>query len=219
VSCYTCPSDYSSGGLIEGAPPEYNPVPAIIPGGVCKVRTASYAAMHGCNGAFAFPELIGNSCQADPSAVALVNGTIVELGNIKITSVTDGLSNTVIVTEKATSLFNQFALIDPTLASSFAWWVAGTPGDTVAMADYPPNAHRLATPSANYDKWVYIWSASASSFHPGGVNVLLGDGSVRFVKDSISSWPLGANQSKTPRGIWQALSTRNGSEIINSDSY
>jgi prepilin-type N-terminal cleavage/methylation domain-containing protein/prepilin-type processing-associated H-X9-DG protein len=47
----------------------------------------------------------------------------------------------------------------------------------------------------------------ASSQHPGGVNVLLGDGSVRFVKDSISMM------------TWQALGSRNGGEVLSSDSY
>ena len=41
-----------------------------------------------------------------------------------------------------------------------------------------------------------------SSYHPGGVNTLIGDGSVRFVKDS------------TALNVWQALSTRNGGEVI-----
>jgi prepilin-type N-terminal cleavage/methylation domain-containing protein/prepilin-type processing-associated H-X9-DG protein len=41
---------------------------------------------------------------------------------------------------------------------------------------------------------------SASSRHPGGVNVALGDGSVQFVTDSIS------------QRLWWAQGTRNGSE-------
>ncbi|MFO0956910.1 MAG: DUF1559 domain-containing protein [Isosphaeraceae bacterium] len=45
------------------------------------------------------------------------------------------------------------------------------------------------------------------SFHPGGVNVLLADGSVRFLKDSISPVTL------------RALVTANGQEVISSDSY
>jgi prepilin-type processing-associated H-X9-DG protein len=48
---------------------------------------------------------------------------------------------------------------------------------------------------------------TARSYHPGGVNVLMGDGSVRYVKSSIS-------------GItWRALGTVNGGEIISADAY
>ena len=46
-----------------------------------------------------------------------------------------------------------------------------------------------------------------SSKHPGGVNMLWGDGSVKFIKDTVNLQ------------IWQALGTRNGGEIISSDSY
>jgi prepilin-type processing-associated H-X9-DG protein len=46
-----------------------------------------------------------------------------------------------------------------------------------------------------------------SSYHSGGCNVVMGDGSVRFIKDSIS----------LPT-IW-ALGSRNQGEVISSDSY
>jgi prepilin-type N-terminal cleavage/methylation domain-containing protein/prepilin-type processing-associated H-X9-DG protein len=46
-----------------------------------------------------------------------------------------------------------------------------------------------------------------SSFHPGGANVLMGDGSVRFLKDSINMLT-----------IW-SLGSRAGGEIISSDSF
>lgn len=48
--------------------------------------------------------------------------------------------------------------------------------------------------------------ASRSS-HPGGVNSLLGDGSVRFVKDSVSEL------------TWWSLGTRNGGEVVSADSF
>lgn len=48
---------------------------------------------------------------------------------------------------------------------------------------------------------------SANSNHPGGVNVALCDGSVRFVKDSINV----VN--------WRAIGTRNGGEVISADGY
>jgi prepilin-type N-terminal cleavage/methylation domain-containing protein/prepilin-type processing-associated H-X9-DG protein len=46
-----------------------------------------------------------------------------------------------------------------------------------------------------------------SSYHPGGVNVLFGDGSVHYIKDSIAL------------SVWRALSTRNGGEVASSSDY
>jgi prepilin-type N-terminal cleavage/methylation domain-containing protein/prepilin-type processing-associated H-X9-DG protein len=46
-----------------------------------------------------------------------------------------------------------------------------------------------------------------SSRHPGGVNVLFGDGSVKFNKDAINL------------PTWRALGTRAGGEVLSSDSY
>ena len=77
------------------------------------------------------------------------------------------------------------------------------------------------------------WTNSASSMHPAGLNALMGDGSVRFIKDSIESWPFnpisgspaGASQNGRgawinlpPSGIWQSLSTRAGGELVGSDA-
>ncbi|MDX2036588.1 MAG: DUF1559 domain-containing protein [Isosphaeraceae bacterium] len=48
---------------------------------------------------------------------------------------------------------------------------------------------------------------TARSFHAGGVNAMMLDGSVRFVKNSVD------------QRIWRALGTRTGGEVISSDSY
>jgi prepilin-type N-terminal cleavage/methylation domain-containing protein/prepilin-type processing-associated H-X9-DG protein len=50
-------------------------------------------------------------------------------------------------------------------------------------------------------------SLAASSYHPGGVNALFADGSVHFVKNSISAV------------TWRGLGTIAGGEVISSDSY
>ena len=46
----------------------------------------------------------------------------------------------------------------------------------------------------------------AASRHPGGTNFLFGDGSVRFLKGTIDL------------GIYQALSSRSGGEVIGADA-
>lgn len=48
---------------------------------------------------------------------------------------------------------------------------------------------------------------TSRSYHPGGVNALMGDGSVRFVKSTISGM------------TWRALGTVSGGEVISSDAY
>ena len=49
--------------------------------------------------------------------------------------------------------------------------------------------------------------AGARSRHPGGVSVLLGDGSVRFVKDTVNA------------AIWIGLNSIAGGEVISADAY
>jgi prepilin-type processing-associated H-X9-DG protein len=54
-----------------------------------------------------------------------------------------------------------------------------------------------------------------SSRHPGGVNVLMADGSTRFVNDSINTGNLAAAQTLTGMsnyGVWGALGSKDGGE-------
>ena len=68
----------------------------------------------------------------------------------------------------------------------------------------------------NYGDWHYGYY-TASSYHPGGVNVAMADGSVAFISDSIETGdptrsPVRAGPS--PYGVWGALGTINGGESI-----
>jgi prepilin-type processing-associated H-X9-DG protein len=73
----------------------------------------------------------------------------------------------------------------------------------------------VVTPNAYNDTWTHCGRnassravlSNADSYHPVGVNTLMADGSVRFVKDSVN--PL----------TWYALGTRGNGEVISSDSY
>ena len=53
---------------------------------------------------------------------------------------------------------------------------------------------------------VPAWNASRSR-HPGGCNVLMADGSSRYVKDSVNVL------------TWRSLGSTTGSEVLSSDSY
>jgi len=66
-----------------------------------------------------------------------------------------------------------------------------------------PNKKACSVSSAFGDADSFI---GPSSMHPGGVNLLLLDGSVRFVKDAIAP------------PVWIALGSRAGGEIIGADS-
>jgi hypothetical protein len=48
---------------------------------------------------------------------------------------------------------------------------------------------------------------NARSYHPGGVNAILGDGSVRFIKNSIDGM------------IWRALGSIAGGEVVSGDLF
>ena len=60
---------------------------------------------------------------------------------------------------------------------------------------------------------------SASSYHSGGVNAGIGDGSVRFITDLIN-WSTGTmsdtvacvTSGPSPFGVWGALGSINGGE-------
>jgi prepilin-type N-terminal cleavage/methylation domain-containing protein/prepilin-type processing-associated H-X9-DG protein len=74
----------------------------------------------------------------------------------------------------------------------------------------------IVTPNANQDDWTncsFTGSGALSnltnsdSWHSGGVNVLTGDGSVKFMKNSIN------------QRTWWALGTRANGEVIDASSY
>ena len=48
---------------------------------------------------------------------------------------------------------------------------------------------------------------AAGSNHPGGLNVLFLDGSVRFIKSSVNY------------NAWHAMGSKDGGEVISADSF
>ncbi|MFO0890858.1 MAG: DUF1559 domain-containing protein [Isosphaeraceae bacterium] len=87
------------------------------------------------------------------------------------------------------------------------WWAYGP----TMIYSHTQTPNRTSCAYADMD-WEWrtrgnITILSASSNHPGGVNVLFMDGSVRFVKSTVN----------VP--AWYAIATPNGGEVISSDAY
>jgi prepilin-type processing-associated H-X9-DG protein len=86
-------------------------------------------------------------------------------------------------------------------------------GFTTAL---PPNTRSLAgSPLADSDMSTEdeddggptYGAVTSRSYHPGGVNALLGDGSVKFVKGTVN-WM-----------TWRAMGTVAGGEVVGGDAY
>jgi prepilin-type processing-associated H-X9-DG protein len=99
-----------------------------------------------------------------------------------------------------------------TAANSRVWpwggyyWAAGEYTNSVGNMALTPN-HATRDCSAWGGVGTGIGFFSPRSRHPGGVNVCFVDGSVRFIKDTVA------------QRTWFALATRDGGEVLSSDSY
>jgi len=125
---------------------------------------------------------------------------------INIAAVTDGSSNTIMAGE----------VIPSRAADSNFWYFNGAyAGTTVPLGwnsnTYPSSAANCLSQWQNSTAPTGCrYSAAAKGFvslHPGGSNMLFGDGSVRFLKNSISMV------------TYCALGSRAGGEVVSSDAY
>ena len=120
-----------------------------------------------------------------------VNGTFNNRGCTRLTSVTDGTSNTV--------FFGERYLGDPLWGGrdgSLSWWTTAT--YTQLCAAMPINYQAQAQTQADFLKRF----GATGSGHTGGANFAFGDGSVHFLYIS------------TPLVTLRALSTPQGGEVI-----
>jgi prepilin-type processing-associated H-X9-DG protein len=215
-------------------------------GTFCKVPIAvtspaqHQAILNQANGLFFYLGWPSWSPPVQPNPIAPLDP-----GNVRpatVASITDGLSSTFAFGEKAHGRFSQVP--DPYFSIDFYYngaWVSGNFGDTLFTALYPMNPFGRIGDDLNGDFFYSFdaqednFSIAASSFHPSGCNFAFLDGSVRFLKDSINTWPYSpvngapTNVTYNPAtglfavspapGVYQALSTRAGGEIVSADQY
>jgi prepilin-type N-terminal cleavage/methylation domain-containing protein/prepilin-type processing-associated H-X9-DG protein len=157
------------------------------------------------------------------------NGIFNFYSRTAIASITDGTSNTMLLSEFAYGKTNSGDI------ACWGWWNSGNYADTMFTTSYPLNPFNKAPDAVSDGVNADLYTSAASSFHPGGANFAFCDGSVKFIKDSIQQSPFNpttsfasnitpntSNNTYTiisPLSVYQALSTRNGGEVISSDQY
>jgi prepilin-type N-terminal cleavage/methylation domain-containing protein/prepilin-type processing-associated H-X9-DG protein len=239
LSALWCPSD----GLISTPFARPASTAFFSYGGTENFNTysSSYAAMTGTWMISPNPPNLPSLGFNNPYYSAAVNsmqGVIHIESSHRIAEVTDGTSNTIIYGERTKGI------LDPSVRDQWHWWYTGIRTQMTSM--WPINPQKkvpgLNTPGLQglgvYGAPADVqWIWSASSNHPGGANFAFVDGSVRFLKETIDSWmmnaadgdPIGVTYNPstyqyvlapgTRFGVYQALTTRAGGEIISADSY
>jgi prepilin-type N-terminal cleavage/methylation domain-containing protein/prepilin-type processing-associated H-X9-DG protein len=203
VSGFICPSDLS------------DPLPAL--GG-----QTNYMANMGSG-------IVWQSAIGPNAGLPQPNGVFYGNSATTFAAITDGLSNTTFYSERVLADGNN-AIVSPIADVFFSPLSPTTPDQAMQMclavdiydlnnqfplfmgAPWLCGQHIFlhVTPPDTRSCGFFIALRAvmpASSHHPGGVNVLFGDGSVKFVKDSVNLQ------------AWRGLGTRSGGEIISSDSF
>jgi len=220
VNGFLCPSDPASG---------YYPDPFAIPGQQAgRMGRSNYFGNLGSNG-WAYNQ---DTKYAKPSNQA---GAFAYQSSTRLGDFLDGASNTALYAEIRRGAFPNHDPLDVTLLPPAAWG-SGDPGLNPSNL-VPPSACSKGTPVYNFSGLQYQRGFLLTAFythtvppnykgldcmvnfyldqahlasrsnHPGGVNVAMADGSIRFIGDRI----------QLP--VWKSLGTRAGGEIVDSSSY
>jgi prepilin-type N-terminal cleavage/methylation domain-containing protein/prepilin-type processing-associated H-X9-DG protein len=113
-------------------------------------------------------------------------------GSMSFAAVTDGLSNTYMIGEDVPEFI--------------AWNAWAYPNGAIGTCAIPPNTGVTIPPlgaAAGFGQWPTRYSFR--SRHTGGLQFAMGDGSVRFVRDSI------------PLNVYRATASISGGEVINAN--
>jgi prepilin-type processing-associated H-X9-DG protein len=249
VSTFWCPSDGSLNDAVYTYQPGeiYNNLPH-------RMRYTNYKANFGFLKMDVFGRMgIGMTLSGFRNNLQKQNGPIISIGfggaydqlvpfwrgtfraTVKISEVKDGTSNTAAFSEHAHGLLAKDDYVPGTFYD-WGWWNSGNFGDSIYTAWFPPNPFRKVnnTVAAGDQTGPYVYAAS--SFHPGGLNVAMCDGSVRFIKDTIDNWQLDPATGLPPGlirdpsrgyvltpgmkiGVWQAIHSIAGGESVSQDQF
>ena len=135
-----------------------------------------------------------------------------------LAAITDGTSNTLAMMEliqttspnndaTGTSVLDRRARIWNDDSATYMVSTRLAPNSRSPDVGFCVNDLARRAPCINDTATLNNHSLASRSFHPGGVNVLFCDGSVRFIKDSISLVTLGS------------LSTQGAGEVISADAF
>lgn len=229
----------------------YEPWCENVPTFRCPSDAAHQGTLGRTNYAFSVGDRIDGLYQS--KSVSDVRGFFAPGVTLSFVDIVDGLANTIMMTEIATArarkLQGQFALNQPaTLVDSPAdcqqvvdpnspllyhpsvtlnrlgrggAFADGAGGYSLVHTILPPNSPSCAIGNVDPLEGVF----SAGSYHLGGCHMLMGDGAVIFITNSIeagsaslpsprSNHTADGNVQTSPYGLWGAIGTRGGDETI-----
>ena len=146
--------------------------------------------------------LLGGTNMNDccPERATTGNGVGYKNSYVKLGGIIDGTSNTLLLVEQGKSLARWSHPTNP-----FLWVNTQSQGMSMSNMDatpYPPNMNPDVMTKLTSAGGLALTGRCAWSFHTGGIEAALCDGSVRFISSNIAAIS------------WRALHTRDGSEVV-----
>jgi prepilin-type processing-associated H-X9-DG protein len=228
ITTYECPSSPKHGGLLDHNPDGVGPgTPwtGIVANGDYAASLGVDPSMVNFGLAQSPPVAIFGSSSTQSTAANPTNGFLPKNTSLKLGDITDGLTTTImffesggrplvyrlggpVSTNPATNRVNAGGWCRP---ASDILFVGSNASGTQFPGKYLNRTNGLDVGTENYGASGYPsvgteGSSQPYSFHPGGLNVTLGDGSVTFIDEAVDI------------GIICALVTRNGAGGTDADN-
>jgi prepilin-type N-terminal cleavage/methylation domain-containing protein/prepilin-type processing-associated H-X9-DG protein len=213
LAVYLCPSDDGPSvvPVFEDPPDPANPGSYNGSHIVDTLSRGNYVGMYGLGEVCSQSNAMDAPNNSGKGPLGTHAGIFYRNSSTRVAAVTDGLSNTILVGERSHNL-------------SYVTWVARSINGWLGKTSLVEGGTDQFNPSPE-ECWTQIMGPCGLedglrtinnpeahvedywSRHPGGANMLFADGSVHFLKSSISPIP------------WRALATRAYGEVLSSDSY